>query len=170
MFKSEKDVFYLFYFQYVISIEEVLYYYLHFRNMPADTQCKNNVIMTSKLRRFDHIIMLLLRCMPAGICHSQLSCPRVTDLIMQWWQQTHASSLPAYFISPSKIQTIIIQIMTTQIRPDGTVIYDITGFLVILKMQNLLINGLIQMKCHTKIQLSTSIVLNITNLHNISLN
>ena len=33
---------------------------------PLGTRCNNNIIITSKRRRFDVILMLLLRCVPAG--------------------------------------------------------------------------------------------------------
>ena len=35
--------------------------------IPASTRRNNNVIITSKQRRFDVIITLLLRCVPAGM-------------------------------------------------------------------------------------------------------
>ena len=41
----------------------------HHVSIPADTQRKNNVIMTSK-RRFDVVTMLLLRRVPVGLVHA----------------------------------------------------------------------------------------------------
>ena len=84
--------------------------------IPVDTQRNNNVIMTSKRRRFDIIITLLLRRVPTGIYptgsargmfswpYHRNTCGKIVELIgnlqmAKYWEVSERTLNEAFFCS-----------------------------------------------------------------------